>query len=95
LLTSNQKARLVKRFGETEMLGEADFEWELERPYEFRLEVCGPEIAGWIDGKEILRIVDPADSLVDGGFAFACEEGLITSDEITIKPKERAKPSMA
>ena len=95
LLTSTQKARLVKRFGETEMLGEADFEWELERPYEFRLEVCGPEIAGWIDGKEILRIVDPADSLVDGGFAFACEEGLITSDEITIKPKEGAKPSMA
>jgi hypothetical protein len=30
---------------------------------------------------------------VDGGFAFACEEGLITSDEITIKPN--AKPPMA
>jgi hypothetical protein len=32
---------------------------------------------------------------MDGGFAFACEEGLITSDEIIIKPKKGAKPPIA
>jgi hypothetical protein len=58
----------------------------LERPYEITLEVSGTEIAGWVDGKEILRIAETSDPLTDGGFAFACEEGLITSDEIAINP---------
>ena len=86
LLTSSQTARIVKRFGETEVLEEVDFRWEFERPYEIALEVSGTEFAGWIDGKEILRIADNTGSLTDGGFAFVCEEGLITSDEITIRP---------
>jgi hypothetical protein len=72
--------------GETEVLGEVDFGWEFEQPYEMTLKVSGDEIAGWVDGKEMLRIADNAQSLVDGGLAFVCEEGLITSDEITIKP---------
>lgn len=86
LLTSSQTARIVKRFGETEVLEEVDFRWEFERPYEIALEVSGTEFAGWIDGKEILRIADNTGSLTDGGFAFVCEEGLIASDEITIRP---------
>ena len=89
LLTSGQTACIVKRFGETEVLGEVDFGWEFERPYEISVQVFGAEIAGWVDGKEILRIIDNADTLVDGGFAFVCEEGLITSDEITINPLKR------
>ena len=48
-----------------------------------------------VDGKEILRITDHASPLSDGGFAFICEEGLITSDEIIIKPKKGAKPPIA
>jgi ADP-ribosylglycohydrolase len=86
LLTSKQTACIVKRVGETEVLGEVDFGWEFEQPYEMTLKVSGDEIAGWVDGKEMLRIADNAQSLVDGGLAFVCEEGLITSDEITIKP---------
>jgi ADP-ribosylglycohydrolase len=86
LLTSSQTARIEKRAVETKVLGEIDFGWEFERPYEITLEVSGTEIAGWVDGKEILRIAETAEPLTDGGFAFACEEGLITSDEITIKP---------
>ena len=36
----------------------------------------GTEIAGRVDGKEIVRIDDKIGSLSDGGFAFVCEEGL-------------------
>jgi ADP-ribosylglycohydrolase len=86
LLTSRQTACLVKRFGETEVMREVDFGWEFERPYAITCQVFGAEIAGWVDGEEILRITDHASPLTDGGFAFICEEGLITSDEITIKP---------
>ena len=86
LLTSRRTASIVKRHGKTDVLGEVDFEWEFERPYEMSLQVSGTEVAGWVDGTEVLRVTDNADSLPDGGFAFVCEEGLITSDEITIKP---------
>jgi hypothetical protein len=79
----------VKRAVETEVLGEIDFKWEFERPYEINLVVSGKEIVGSVDGKEILRATDHADWLADGGFAFVCEEGLITSDEITIAPTKR------
>ena len=75
--------------GDPEILGEIPFEWELEQPYEFSLRVSGTEIAGWINGNEVLKTTDNADSLPDGGFAFVCEEGLITSNEITIKPLKR------
>jgi len=89
LLTSRQTASLVKRLGGTEVLDEIDFEWEFERPYEITCQVSGAEITGWVDGKEILRIADPGAPFSDGGFAFVCDEGLITSDEITIKPVKR------
>jgi hypothetical protein len=86
LLTSNRKARIVKRFGETVVLGEIDFPWEFEQPYGITLVVSGAEITGRVDGKEILRITDTAEFLPGGGFAFVCEEGLITSNLITIEP---------
>jgi ADP-ribosylglycohydrolase len=86
LLTSRQTACLVKSLGETEVMREVDFGWEFERPYAITCQVSGAEIAGWVDGKEILRITDHALPLSDGGFGFICEEGLISSDEITIKP---------
>jgi hypothetical protein len=89
VLTSHRTAQIVKRCGETEVLSEADFEWEFERPYEISLKVSGAEIAGWVDGVQILRLTDNSGPLADGGFAFVCEEGLITSDEIIIKPVKR------
>jgi hypothetical protein len=89
LLTSSQTACLVRRLGETEVLDEIDFGWEFERPYEITCQVSGTEIIGWVDGKEILRIADQSAPLADGGFAFVCDEGLITSDEIKIKPVKR------
>jgi hypothetical protein len=89
LLTSRRTASIVKRFGDPEILNEIAFEWEFDQPYEFSLRVSGTEIAGWIDGNEVLKATDSADSLPNGGFAFVCEEGLITSNEITIKPLKR------
>ena len=86
LLTSNRKACIVRRLGETVVLGEVDFPWEFERPYGITLEVSGAQITGRVEGKEIVRITDTSELLSSGGFAFVCEEGLITSNSITIKP---------
>ncbi len=92
LLTSSQKAQIVKRLGETTVLGEVKFEWEFERPYEISLVVSGNDVTGWVDGKEILKISEVSGSLAEGGFGFVCEAGLITSDEITIKPMANFEP---
>ncbi len=86
VLTSHQTAQIVKRSGEGEVLSEVDFEWEFEQPYEISLKVSASEIAGSVDGIQILSVTDNTGPLADGGFAFVCEEGLITSDEITLKP---------
>jgi ADP-ribosylglycohydrolase len=86
LLSSNGTARLVKRIGETKVLAEVEFRWDFEQQYELRLAVVDARITGWVGGKEIVRIEDNLEPLRDGGFAFVCEEGLITSDEITVDP---------
>jgi len=61
LLTSSQKAQIVKRLGETTVLAETEFEWELERPYQISLVVSGTEVAGWIDGKKVLQVSEVAE----------------------------------
>jgi hypothetical protein len=58
VLVANQSARILRRFGEEVLLVETHFRWEFERPYELKLEVCGMEIAGSVDEKEILRVKD-------------------------------------
>ena len=86
LLSSMGTARLVKRLGETKVLAEIEFSWEFEEPYELRLAVVNSRITGWVNGKEMITVQDDSEPLRDGGFAFACEEGLITSDEIKVDP---------
>ncbi len=86
LLSSSGTARLVKRFGETKVLAEVEFRWEFEQQYELRLAVADTQITGWVSGKRIVSVEDDSEPLSGGGFGFVCEEGLITSDEITVDP---------
>ncbi|MGA8659616.1 MAG: ADP-ribosylglycohydrolase family protein [Chthoniobacterales bacterium] len=86
LAKSDQTAQIVRRCGETTVLGETTFPWEFERPYEISLEVAGTEVAGAVNGAEILRVLDRAEGLESGGFGFVCEEGLILSDEVRVRP---------
>ena len=56
----------------------------LERVYQFKLEVNGPEIVGSLNGTELIRHHDSGSVLVDGGIALVCEEGLIMTDEVSV-----------
>ena len=67
--------------------------WELEQQYELRLAVSATRITGWVSEKEIISIADDSEPLSDGGFGFVCEEGLITSDEITVEGPRSAELS--
>jgi ADP-ribosylglycohydrolase len=86
VLTANQTARIIRRLGEIAALGEVEFHWEFERPYELKLEVSGTEITGSVDGQQVLKVSDTAGGVDSGGFGFVCEEGLVLSDEVTVKP---------
>ena len=87
VLAGNQSARILRRSGEEVLLSETHFRWEFEQPYEVKLDVSGMEIAGSVDGKEILTVKDTLPGVDSGGFGYVCEEGLVLSDELTVRPK--------
>jgi ADP-ribosylglycohydrolase len=87
VLAANRSARIVRRFGQETLLGQTCFRWEFERPYEVMLDVYGMEIAGSVDGKEVLRVKDTLPGVESGGFGYVCQEGLILSDELTVRPQ--------
>ena len=84
VLAANRVARIIRRFGEEVLLGETVFQWEFERSYEMKLEVCGMEITGSVEGKEILRVKDAQPGIDSGGFGYVCEEGLVLSDALSV-----------
>jgi len=44
-------------------------------------------VQGSVDGKEILTVKDTLPGVDSGGFGYVCEEGLVLSDELTVRPK--------
>jgi hypothetical protein len=41
-------------------------------------------IIGSMNGMELIRYHDPDATLLDGGVALVCEEGLIMTDEVKV-----------
>ncbi|MBV9874137.1 MAG: ADP-ribosylglycohydrolase family protein [Verrucomicrobia bacterium] len=84
LLGPNQAVRLVRNYDGIQVLAETPYSWNWSERYRFNLEVSGPEIAGSINGVELIRYHEPEKTLLDGGIALVCEEGLIMADEVSI-----------
>jgi hypothetical protein len=76
--------RLIRNYDEIQVLAETPYSWNWSQRYRFNLEVNGSEIAGSINGVELIRYHDPEKALLDGGIALVCEEGLIMADEVSI-----------
>ncbi len=86
LLSNDGKIRLVKMKHTQRTLGEKKFRWELEQPYEFRLQVSGVHLRAWIDGSMIFDMMDEDAPINEGAVAFVCDEGCISSDGMVIHP---------
>jgi ADP-ribosylglycohydrolase len=84
LLGSGQVLRLVRNYDGVEVLAEVPWHWNWSERYQFILEVNGPTIIGSINGTELIRYNDPDATLLDGGIALVCEEGLIMTDEVKV-----------
>jgi ADP-ribosylglycohydrolase len=75
--------QLVKRTGETQVLAETAFAWEVDQDYELELHVDGPRLIGTVNGGAVwLEASD--DALTGGSAGFVIEAGTLVSGPITI-----------
>ncbi|MBV9490866.1 MAG: ADP-ribosylglycohydrolase family protein [Verrucomicrobia bacterium] len=88
LLGPGPQLRLVRFFDSERELAGRSFAWDWERPYTLGLEVTGTNLVGWVNGEEVFSFEDVDAPLSDGGVAFVCEEGLITSDALEVRSRE-------
>jgi hypothetical protein len=84
MLGPNQVLRLIRNYDGIQVLAEVPYSWNWSERYQFKLEVNGPEIAGSLNGTEVIRFNDSGSALVDGGIALVFEEGLIMTDEVRV-----------
>ena len=84
ILAPNQTLQLVRNYDSVEVLAEVPCSWSWSQRYHFNLEVNGTKITGSMNGSDLIRYNDRDASLLDGGIALFCEEGLITTDEVKV-----------
>ena len=84
LLGPNQTLRLVRNYDGVRVLAEVPYKWNWAERYQFNIEVAGTEIAGSLNGTELIRYNDSNSALLGGGIALVCEAGLIMTDEVVL-----------
>ena len=85
-LGKGNKVRLVKALDGDTILGEKDFEWEIQSSYTLKMEVSGNRIKAWVDGQLQFDTVDEHKPLLRGGVAYVVDQGHVSSQAMTIKP---------
>ncbi|GHO42377.1 ADP-ribosylglycohydrolase family protein [Ktedonospora formicarum] len=86
LLTNTGQVQLLKVLDGEQVLSEAAHVWELEKSYQFSLQVVGDRIQAFIDSELIFDVLDENSPLNGGGIALVCEEGHIGCDVVRIQP---------
>jgi hypothetical protein len=77
--------RLIRNYDGVRVLAEVPYHWNWSERYHFKLEVTGTRIIGSLNGIELIRYNDSGPALADGGIALVCEEGLIMTNEVSVK----------
>lgn len=85
LLARDGQARLVKVADGTRVLA-TPFPWAFGATHEFKLEVAGSRISGWLDGERLLEATDADAPLLGGGVALVCEEGCLGAGPVRVGP---------
>ncbi|NIM96013.1 MAG: ADP-ribosylglycohydrolase family protein [Anaerolineales bacterium] len=86
LLVEGEKLCLIKALDGEDVLGEVEFQWEMEKRYALRLEVEGNHLRGWVDGELMLEAEDKERPLLCGAAAYVVEEGHMMSEAMLIEP---------
>ena len=87
-LVGRHQVRLVKRWhGETE-LASGPLTWEYGTTYALALEVRGPLIRGWVDGRLIADVIDEDSRLRDGSIALTVRNGRTATTAVSVRPAD-------
>jgi hypothetical protein len=94
LLGPDQRLQLIRSFDDSrQILAQRSFEWHWQHPYRMGLEVVGTNLIGFVNDEAVVRFQDGDYALKEGGVAFVCEEGLITSDENEVRSRAQKRSS--
>ncbi len=77
VLSGGAHPRLVKVLDGELVLAEADFLWTRDQTYELKLQVAGPRLLAFVNGRQLFDIVDDDAPLTSGGVALLCTEGTV------------------
>lgn len=86
VLEHGNRAKLIKGLDGVTTLAECDFDWEFNKSYPMKIQVCGNRIQGWIDGKLVGDITDQNCPLSRGAVALYVKDGSLTSDSVSVAP---------
>lgn len=84
LLCERGTVRLIKALDSDQTLGQKDYGWQAEQPYELRLQAQGAVLRAWINGELLFEVED--GSLAGGAAAFVLQEGHMVSHGMAVRP---------
>ncbi|MCX6068165.1 MAG: ADP-ribosylglycohydrolase family protein, partial [Chloroflexi bacterium] len=84
LLSDRNTVRLVKRLDGEVVLAEQAFVWEFGRPYQLQVALQDNQVLAWVDGSLLFKIDDIVHPLASGGIALVCEEGRLSTDNVSV-----------
>ncbi|MCC6457083.1 MAG: ADP-ribosylglycohydrolase family protein [Caldilineaceae bacterium] len=85
LLCADGMVRLVKALDGDQVLAEAPLDWHFGGDYDLRLTVQGQMIVGFVDGREVVRVMDNERPLTGGGIALVVEEGRMATEAVRVE----------
>ncbi len=88
LLCEGGTVRLIKALDGDQILGEKAYDWQLEQPYELRLQAKGALLRASVNGELLFEVEDA--SLAGGAAAFVLEEGHMVSEAMLVQPAPAA-----
>ena len=87
LLCDQESTRLVSTCeGVDTVLASAEGGWTLGQEHQLTLKVEGSSLAGYLDGKLLVKAADPDGRFSGGGIALIAEEGRIGCEEVEVRP---------
>ena len=87
LLCDENSTRLLATLeGADTILASADIGWTLGNEHQLTLKAEGSSLAGYLDGKLLVKAEDPEARFSGGAIALIAEEGRIGCDEVEVRP---------
>ncbi len=86
LLCADGKARLIRMLDTEHILVETDFVWQHGQSCTLALATDGSHLQAWIDDKLLFDVPDTGLVLTSGGIALVCEEGVMSTDQVSVQP---------